>query len=748
MGSRKRQPGIPGLVSTRTAATPEIVEPKTVRIRSAAHRVNGQNGGPEKTAMLAALRRKWVPALLLGLLIGGGGAAAVWFFYEPPFVAFTEVRVYEVADRLLFDTQQDAGFATYKQTQMRLVKSPVVLSAALRNPEIARLPMVRELEHPVHWLEEHLQVTSPASEFVRISLEGDRPKDLAALVNAIREAYLKDFVEAEQQRKRERKRDLERVQSDIENELRLEQQEMQALAEALHTSDSETLSVKQQMAAEYFGQLRREHARIRFELMNLRVELAAQDGPDGSAEADERLVAARLERTSEIQQLDAELYGLKRLLRTRSERVAAGHPALADLERRIAQATEERDRLEEELRPELLEEVQQQTAAGRKAELAEMQKRATILAAQEKEIREELGTEELETQQMGYSSYQLELQKKRVTQIEQVAERVKEKLQQFEVELEAPPRVQSYLPAVVPHTPEIGTRNKLAALAGLGGFACIAGLLIWTDYLARKVSSADEVSRTLGMPILGTLPVMPRWMLDGRNKHLGARPALMRGLWKESIDSTRAMLLGGTEPGSPRVILVSSAVAGEGKTTLACHLAASLAQSGRKTLLIDADLRRPTAHVAFGLSRDVGFSEALRGEVSLTEATRCVRDDLYVLTAGQADQQTHRMLSGNAAEQAFFVLREQFDFIIIDSAPVIAVADALVIGSHADGVLFSVRRDVSRLDKLAAASERFAMLGIPVLGAVVTGMEQSAYRDRYAYSYAAPADNGRKAQTN
>ena len=188
--------------------------------RSSSAAENEQGG--EVAALLGSIRRRWLLIALLGLPTSALVVSLIWFFVEPPFQAVAEIHIREVPDRILFKTEDIGGFDTYKETQMRLVKSIYVLSAALRQPEVAQLSMVREQKHAVDWLQEELKVDSPATEFIRISLEGDRPEELAAIVNATSQAYKEEVVTAEEKRKQDRLNELRKVESRIEDDLKRE----------------------------------------------------------------------------------------------------------------------------------------------------------------------------------------------------------------------------------------------------------------------------------------------------------------------------------------------------------------------------------------------------------------------------------------------------------------------------------------------------------------------------------------------
>jgi capsular exopolysaccharide synthesis family protein len=186
---------------------------------------------------------------------------------------------------------------------------------------------------------------------------------------------------------------------------------------------------------------------------------------------------------------------------------------------------------------------------------------------------------------------------------------------------------------------------------------------------------------------------------------------------------------------------VTSAVNGEGKTTLASNLAMSLARTGRKTLLIDCDLRRPAAHQMFEQPLQPGFSEVILNEVELPDAVRPTAADanLFLLPAGLWDRNVVQELAKTGVTSIFEKLRDEFDFIIVDSHPVLGATDSLLIAQYVDAVLVSLMRDVSQMHNVHAASQQLATLGIRVFGAVVSGMPVKTYGKTCAAPVAAAA---------
>jgi capsular exopolysaccharide synthesis family protein len=268
----------------------------------------------------------------------------------------------------------------------------------------------------------------------------------------------------------------------------------------------------------------------------------------------------------------------------------------------------------------------------------------------------------------------------------------------------------------------------------------LAGLCL-LEASGRRVYSSDDVGQGLGLRIVGTLPRLPAsaGSKSASAQSLGGLDARY-GL-TEAVDALRTVLMhsprcaGRTaqEPGA-RVVVITSAIGGEGKTTLASHLAASLARAWRKTLLIDGDLRKPAAHGQFDLPLEPGLSEALRGEVEFDDTVKpTMTSRLWLMPAGKLDAHSLQALAQEGLANVFERLREQYDFIVIDTSPVLPVPDALLLAQQADTVLLSVLRDHSRLPAVYAAQQKLEALGIRVLGSVVIGEKTETYGHAVPY---------------
>jgi capsular exopolysaccharide synthesis family protein len=285
-------------------------------------------------------------------------------------------------------------------------------------------------------------------------------------------------------------------------------------------------------------------------------------------------------------------------------------------------------------------------------------------------------------------------------------------------------------------------QNKKVALSaggGLVGFFGVALLVAFLEWRTRRVDGVDQVVTELGMRVIGTVPVFPN--RANLKAAVAAGGANWRFVLNESINSARTMLLHTARAQSMQVVMVTSATQGEGKTSLASQLASSMATAGMRTLVVDCDLRNPSIQKLFELPLGPGVSEVLRQEVDVSDAVQATAvPNLWVITAGRCSNATIAALAqGHPMETLFNRLRGQFDFIIVDSCPVLPVADALLIGQHVDGVVFSIMQDVSQLPKVMTATEKLNHLNIPLVGAVVNGINQDVYSYGYNYVKQLPA---------
>ena len=687
--------------------------------------------GPDMTALLRALSRRWLLAGFLGILLGGAVAAAAWFLFPIRYTAYSQLRIAMTPPWLVVrnaDTSEGRGeFLTYQRTQAAWIKNYFVLSAALQLEDVKNLQMVREQPEPLTWLAEELKVDfQEGSEIITVSMIGKDPGEAVTLVKAVTQTYLEKIVNMERESRRARLAELNDIYEKSVEKLRAQRNSHRKLADTLGTSDSQALTQKQVNLLALFGEKQRRHGQVETELMKARARLE-------SFQAREKAVSEpTLSPVMLNEAVEADAIGKQLLLRESQLQELVTeyqHSALRDdepsLKRAKALLEETKKRLETrrtELRPEVMERLRLKTRDDGQVTLAQLQSEVASLTEQQKKVRGEVESLEKETDKVGTSSTELEMLRTEIQREDKVANRVGDELQVLKIELRSPPRVTLNQESAI-QKKDI-KRFLLAMILGpVGALVGVCLIIAWWEFRARRIQSSDEVMRGLGMRVLGTVPAVP---VRIRSRPTSTKPGAAANSLLESIDGIRTVLLREASHQETRVVMVTSPVCGEGKTTLASHLAGSLARSGRRTLLIDCDLRHPAVHQLFELPLSPGFSEAVLGEMHVVEVIRSTPiKGLSVITAGQWDREVMQIMTREEVVGIFEKLKAEYDFIVMDSHPVLAATDALVVGQYADAVLLSLLRDVSQTPRVYAACQRLATLGIRVMGAVVNGTRRN-----------------------
>jgi non-specific protein-tyrosine kinase len=169
-----------------------------------------------------------------------------------------------------------------------------------------------------------------------------------------------------------------------------------------------------------------------------------------------------------------------------------------------------------------------------------------------------------------------------------------------------------------------------------------------------------------------------------------------------------------------RTLVITSAAPEEGKSTTIANLAVTMAQSGKKTILVDCDLRRPSLHTIFGLNAEPGLTNMLLDENSVSPLQNTQVENLYVLSSGAKPPNPADLLGSTKMDNVIERLMETADIILFDAPPVIAVTDAVVLGSKVDGVLLVVQAGKTRRDHAERAKEMLEKANVHIIGVTLT----------------------------
>ncbi|WP_254053947.1 polysaccharide biosynthesis tyrosine autokinase [Singulisphaera sp. GP187] len=686
--------------------------------------------------LLKALRRRWAMALGIGL-VGAGVIGFTTYLLVPAakYTARSMLHVNSVQPRILLTTGEvHTEYGAYQRTQLALLHSRLVLSSALKQPEVAKLPILTKVSDPIEWLENELKVDfAPGSEILRISISAEKPDLPMLLVNAVTQAYLDEIVDVEMKQSRQRYDLLKSTWNRYQENLREKRQQLKGLTELAGSDNKSTIATIHQHELDRLGRAEDELSRIQSELRSLRIEseVLHEKAALNQMMVTPAMIADAISRDRSIELLkDKEalvqraIDRVSHLVRNRNDPAVKKHRD--DLEAiHVALAAQRR-----KLYPIVTKQLQDMGRDSDESKEILVQHRCVILEKIEAALQDDVKRLTERSRSIGQNSVDLFSIQEEIANADEIARLIGKEVEALTVELQAPPRIRLLEKAELPRTKDETRKFKLAGVAGCGAFAlALLGISFW-ESSARRVDSASDVVQCLGMDLFGTLPILPR-----RRLMLGSGAAQHRrwgSMLIESVDAARTALLHVSRTESVRVVMIASALGGEGKTSLASHLATSLARAGRRTLLVDGDLRRPSVHELFDQPCVPGFSEVLRDEIELIDAVQpTLISGLSLLTAGFSDSDSIQTLASRDLRAMFDQLKEQFDFLVIDSSPVLPVADALLIGQHVDAVIFSIMRDVSRIPTVQAAYDRLARLGIRMLGAIVTGEQTDHYGSNY-----------------
>jgi capsular exopolysaccharide synthesis family protein len=298
-------------------------------------------------------------------------------------------------------------------------------------------------------------------------------------------------------------------------------------------------------------------------------------------------------------------------------------------------------------------------------------------------------------------------------------------------------------PATKPFSP---TPIRNAIIAFFAALFLAVLFVVGRDLLRPKVVDAPELSRIMRLPVFATVPFAGR--------RLGARTAVLRAVADEAFQTLQASVRYALGDEGTNVLLVTSAVEGEGKTTTAVGLARALSRVGRRTLLVCADFRLPTLHEHFNISRGPGLSDVLwsasvsRGQADLGASLRSVMQTnlgagrLDVIPSGARVDDPAALLFGGPLDSLLAVLEEfDYDYVIIDGPPLLGVADGQALAQRVAAVLIAARLDRLTVEQAREARERLDRLGSNAIGLVVSARWQpSAYAYSYSYVTSKPSE--------
>ena len=730
------------------------------------HPIGRPQQGVTPLFVLHVLRRWWMIATPVGLLLAVIAVGIVWWTFDKQYEATAWLRIKSQQPYLAFAPgrgERGPG-DLFVQTQVEMIRSPLVLAPVMGRPEAAKVPELQKEKDPTLWLAKNIKVRSVGkSELFQISLACAKAKDSAWIVNQVAQEYLVLFGQDEAERTREVINTLKEEKSIRGDEVKRLRENLRELTKQITGKDPFspvsnpnvdhpisdlnsrliTTEVEQTILA----------ARIKaFEkqLENRQTVGILAEDPSTSMEG-AVLIEEALEQDPAIRRLKEQTASNEATLRERELRLtnerADEDGRCRALRGLISDQKKLLDELIERRRPDVQKRLEERLAAARTGQFkSQTAKLENELAAMKSKLESYQLTSELleeryqsklgEAENVSGDTLELYFMRGELAKAEGVFAVLSERIDRLTTEQRAPDQVKLLRRAQEAVVPVKEAPYAEMALASLLFFVPFGLAGAW-EYLVRRVSNMQQLEESVNVTVIGEVACLPVQTRVARN---GSKARVDRGLtvFEESIDGLRTHLMLSEELMGMKVLAVTSAAENEGKTSVAAQLAVNIAWvSGKRTLLIDGDLRSPDIHNVFDISSEPGLAEILTKDCSVEDAiVRNEKNYTDVLPAGKLRTNPHRLLGNGTMSSFMREVRSRYDYIIIDTPPILAASESLVLARSADRSLMCAMKDSSRIDQIRKAHERLLAAGGQPIGVVLNGVPTSHYLHRYgAYAY-------------
>jgi capsular exopolysaccharide synthesis family protein len=693
------------------------------------------------------LKRRWLPASVLAVCCALGATALAMRQQSGGYRASGQVIVQrdrsiesDIAGQSLRTPEALGREANVIATQSEILSSSQLLEGVIEALDL-RTPDGSEMSPSA--IKSGLEVEPiPGTLILQITYESPDPERSAAVVNTLIDLYIDQSIESNRSEARA-------TREYIEDQIPEAEQAFIQAAEALQDFklnndivDLETESVAM------VGLLETVEASIRdlgtqFAAADARAE-AITDQLSLSAEQAQDLV--RLSTAPSLRGVLDSLGEVQTELALQEAVYTGNHPTVTSLQRQQNQLT---DLLNERVAS-IVGQPYSPNVGDYEFSPLEADLTAELLAAQAEQDAITNSIQELENARLEYASRSdvlptLERRHLQLTTMLNAAQREYElllsRLQEVRlVENQTLGTIQVQERAVPPASPTIDTERPLKIIvAGIGaGILSGIALAFLLDLLDKSIKTAKDAEALLGYTLLGVIPKFSVLSDSAPAEHRMARisPRIVtltnsQPLISSSYQMLQANLKFIRSDHPLRMFAVSSSVPQEGKSEVCANLAVSMAQVGRRVLLIDADMRSPTQHHLWNVLNRVGLSHVLVGEGKLEDALQSVAENVTLLPAGVVPPNPLALVDSERMAALMQELSAQYDYVILDTPPLIGAADAAVMGKMADGVLLIVRpRQVDSSSALAAKS-LLNRAGAEVLGFVANGIDLKNEHDDY-----------------
>lgn len=455
-------------------------------------------------------------------------------------------------------------------------------------------------------------------------------------------------------------------------------------------------------------------------------------------------------RETAIQSQDAQVVSLETKLADLRQQLAQLKTEFTDEWYQVVQVKRQIETIENQLLP--------LRKRASEIQMASLKEKLNEAIARESVLRESFSRQRAEVMKQNEASINYRIIEQEINTNKTLLDDLLQRTKENNLILNRTPNNVQVVDQALPPKSAVGPRRmKDVAIAFFASLFVGIGLAFVIDWFNDSVQHAEDVEQLFGLPVLAAIPTAPmllsRKLLPSRFRSMSGDTkknynlkAFERTEFQEAYLQLSTQLVLSSPGGEPKIILVTSAEEGEGKTLTALNLAKSLAESGKRTLLIDADLRCPKIHRLIDRDNYNGLTTILSGkeisEEMLDDAiNKNAIGSLDVLTSGERTMNPGGLLNSSEMENFLQKLLRTYAHIVIDSPPVLYFADSLILAVHASGVLLVVRDNYSSRHSIQQVKKKLASVGARIIGMVMNGvpLQWSAYYKYRDYETGEPA---------
>jgi capsular exopolysaccharide synthesis family protein len=699
----------------------------------------------------------WRLCIPVGLLLAALVGAAVMYIHVPRYEATALLMIEESPQFIAFSNSSSGQSQRYVQTQLELMRDPVVLERVLSKPEIASIPELALSADRVETLRKNLSVLPRrGSELYNISYTSPIPTQAATVVNAVADEYM-EYHRNDDSQRTQRVIDLleeERRRRAIEVE-RLRRRVVWLTVEATGKDPFSGSLTDPKRAANPIGSVVQSLTEMDLQREMLKAQRQfLEDSKGGAADSltssglltlDVDNHPETVKRQDIIAELAAQMETVKSdAIRDQRNPKWETSKTYVALQRELTQRQQDLADFKKKLRAMILIQRKEEREANCEQEIGKIDRQLALLETQNSVLTKQF-EDQLDKIQSGEGkSVEVEFARAELAREEKVFEMIASRKLALQTEMRAPARIQLQRKAVAPMDPIDPLPYKVLFLACSAAMCAPFGLALLKEVMVRRISDVDQLAQETRMRILGEIAELPV-------RHIAIRPGRIAGriqrdmrVFAESINSLRTNLMLAEDLQEQHVLAVMSPASSESKTSVATSLAMSIANaSGRATLIIDGDMRAPDVATMLKIKSRPGLFEVLSGKCELEEAIHRVGDSqLYAIPSGRANRDTCHVVNLKGVDELLNRLRPKFGSIVIDTPPILGASEAIIMAKAADAVLLCSLSGVSKVKQLRLAIERLDHAGVNIAGAVLSGSSVKRYSYRYGY-YPIENDSGK-----